>query len=68
MSSTTAEEFMNTWLKQKNYPLVTIELEQQESTTVAKFTQSRYLLSMKSDYLINSEDDTSPYKYQSSYS
>lgn len=64
MNSTTAEEFMNTWLKQKNYPLVTIELEQEENTTLVNFTQSRYLLSAKSGYLVNSEEDVSPYNYR----
>ena len=44
------EKFMNNWLNQRNYPLVTIDLEEnaENGNSIVKVSQKRFLLSENS--------------------
>ena len=44
VGKTTAEQFMDKWLKQKNYPQVEVLLDRNATKTNVKFMQSRFLI------------------------
>jgi hypothetical protein len=60
MGSVTAEQFMNNWLLQINYPEVYVGLTQLPLKTQVKFSQQRFTLTM-----INEDNENtivSPYE------
>lgn len=42
----TAQDYMNTWLNQINYPVVDIVLKQNENDAVVEFSQNKFSLSI----------------------
>lgn len=58
-TETTPEKYMNTWIKQKNYPFVKIDLARNAGQTTITFEQARYLLAQT-----NVSDEASPYGYK----
>ena len=57
--NTTVESYMNTWLKQMNYPEVAVSFTRNNSKTIVNFRQARFLLT-------EFDDEETPF-YESPY-